>query len=630
PVGPGRGSGVGSLAAYLTGITEIDPVQNGLLFERFLNPERVSMPDFDIDFCDERRYEVIDYVKNKYGEENFAQIINFGTFAGKQALRDAFKVCALPFSEDVPAKVAECAKLLEGRPRNVSQHASGVVIVGGKNKSERLIDHIPLYMNGQSKVTQFDMVTVEKLGLLKIDFLGLRFLTLIDNCEKSAGVKKEDYGALDDAQTYAMLCRGSSSGLFQLESEGMQKLLRRALPKNIRDIAAVISLYRPGPSRSIETYLRNKNYPSGIKYINGAMRDILSETYGCILYQEQVMEICRRIASFTYGHADIVRKAMAKKDKDVMEKERVSFIEGASKNGVDIRTAEELFDTISGFAEYAFNKSHAAAYSVLAYRTAYLKCHHPREYMASLLTSVYYSNDKKYEYAKECRSLGIGILPPDINKSRCAFCVEGNGIRFGLQGIKNVGEQLACEIEKERDKNGDFTSVSDLASRLFGRISRGALISLAMCGAFLSLGQNRKTVVSAAKDGFYDSNDIRVGSSGQMSLFGAPETPDDVEEYTDAEIRDAEIELTGLILKDYLRVMPDTTGKTLYIKITDKNASVIDGCLELLGRDPGDVPVVLYYSQTGKMIRSKQKFRLTEQKLKTLKERLGSENCVVK
>ena len=584
------------------------------------------MHDFDIDFCDERRYEAIDYVKRKYGEENFAQIINFGTFADKQALRDAFKANGIEYDEkNVPDKVLRDAKLLEGRPRNISQHASGVVIVSGDGG---LISKIPLYMNGDGKVTQFDMKAVEKLGLLKIDFLGLRFLTVIDNAEKNASVDKSVYGDFDDKATYDMLSEGYSCGLFQLESDGMKKLLKRARPRSLSDITALISLFRPGPGKSIETYLRNRSRPESANYLNDTMKTILSETCGCIVYQEQVMEICRAVAGFTYGHADAVRYAMAKKIKSKMETERVSFIEGAVKNGLGKAQAENLFDEISGFAEYAFNKSHAAAYAVLAYKTAFLKCRYPKEYMAALLTSVCYSNDKKYEYSKECARMGISILPPDVNKSRSAFSAEKDGVRFGLRGIKNVGESAADEIYEEREKNGNYSDMRDLISRVSIKVSRNALTALAQSGALSCFGQNRRTLVKTIEDRFYDMYGVR--GVGQLSLFESDEEPPSIEEYGKYDIRELEISLLGIYTEEFLQKFNFAEKKTLYIRVNESNDNKIDAAVFVLMRKKGGVSLVLYYEKNGKTFRSSEGCFVDDSVLSYLRRELGNDNCVIK
>ncbi|MEG0895679.1 MAG: DNA polymerase III subunit alpha, partial [Oscillospiraceae bacterium] len=445
PVGPGRGSGAGSICAYCVGITGIDPLKYNLLFERFLNPERISMPDFDIDFCFEKRQQVIDYVVKKYGNDHVAQIITFGTMAAKGAIRDVARVLGMPYqSADTIAKlipneigmtidkalsvskdlktmydndvlskeVIDLAKKLEGMPRNSSTHAAGVVITRNEVNS-----YVPLSKNDESIVTQYTMTALEELGLLKMDFLGLRTLTVIDNCVKMIGNIKIDDIDISDKEVYKMLGNGDAQGVFQFESAGMKRVLTQLKPENIEDLTAVISLYRPGPMDSIPKYIKNKHNPKQIKYKHPLLKPILDVTYGCIVYQEQVMQICRQLAGYSYGRADLVRRAMAKKKADVMEKEREIFMYGndevcgALKNGVSKEIADSIFDEMISFASYAFNKSHAAAYATVAYQTAYLKCHYKTEFMASLLTSVLGNTDKIIEYVEYCKATGITVLP---------------------------------------------------------------------------------------------------------------------------------------------------------------------------------------------------------------------------
>ena len=474
PVGPGRGSGAGSLAAYCIGITGIDPIRYNLLFERFLNPERVSMPDFDIDFCYVRRQEVIDYVVQKYGSDHVAQIITFGTMAARAAVRDVGRALALGYQNvDAVAKMIpnelgmtidkalsavpelkksyesdenirqliDVSRALEGMPRHASTHAAGVVIT-----REPADTYVPLQKNDDAIVTQYPMTTLEELGLLKMDFLGLRNLTVIHDAEEMIrrtvpGFDMESI-PMDDAATFKMLGEGHAFGVFQFESAGMRNVITQLGPESIEDLIAVISLYRPGPMESIPRYIRNRHNPRLVTYKTPELRPILEVTYGCIVYQEQVMQICRQLAGYSYGRADLVRRAMAKKKHDVMEKERESFLDGAEQNGIDRKIANEIFDEMSSFASYAFNKSHAAAYAELAYRTAYLKCHYPREYMAALLTSVLDNTAKLTEYIGECRRLGIEVLPPSVFESQAGFSVSGTKIRFGLAAIKNIGDAV--------------------------------------------------------------------------------------------------------------------------------------------------------------------------------------------
>lgn len=552
PVGPGRGSGVGSLCAYLLGITRVDPIRYGLLFERFLNPERVSMPDFDIDFCDERRGEVIEYVTAKYGANHVAQIITFGTLACRQAVRDAGRALGMSYAavdelakmipryggvtlaealaanpelksraENDPQakKLIDYAMKLEGRPRNSSTHATGVVIT-----DEPLVNYLPLAKNDETVVTQFTMNTVASLGLLKIDFLGLRFLTIIRNaeaeiCRSVPGFSAENI-PYDDAATYDLLSCGRSVGLFQLESEGMRNLLVRLKPRDLEDIISVISLYRPGPAMSIDTFLKNRADPEGTEYAAPCLRGILGTTCGVMLYQEQVMQVCRVMAGYTYGHADIVRRAMAKKKPEVMEKERESFVSGALANGNTREVAEKVFDTMSEFAKYAFNKSHAAAYAVVAYRTAYLKAHHPREYMCALLNTVMGYNEKVGEYISDCAEMGIPLLPPCVNRSMTGFSPEGEGIRFGLAAIKNVGGLFAERIIASRGEKG-FSSVESLLERVGGSGNAKAFESLALAGALDCFGIKRSRLVAGMQKALETVTRERGrNSEGQQSLFG--------------------------------------------------------------------------------------------------------------
>ena len=587
PVGPGRGSGVGSLAAYFLGITGVDPIKCGLLFERFLNPERVSMPDFDIDFCDERRGEVIDYVASKYGADHVAQIINFGTLACRQAIRDVGRALGLPYARvDEVAKLVprtigisvenalaqskelserykidntvktliDYAKALEGRPRNTSQHASGVVVT-----DKPLTEYIPLAASSNSVVTQFPMNTVAELGLLKIDFLGLRFLTVIDNAEKAAKKVDPDFSlekaGFDDPATYKMLSEGNAVGLFQLESEGMRALLSRLCPKNLDDITIAISLYRPGPAKFIDAFLENRRNPERIQYRTELLRPILDETCGCIIYQEQVMRICRDLAGFSYGKADIVRRAMAKKKVKDMERERVNFVNGAEKNGVPKEVSEEIFDEISRFAEYAFNKSHAAAYAVLAYRTAYLKCHYPKEYMAALMSSVLGENLKMRQYKEECVRLGFDLLAPSVNKSGVYFTVDGKNLRLGLAAIKNVGEAFAKQVVTEREKNGEYASFEDYLLRTQSGGTSRMTEALIRSGSFDSFGMARSRLVAALDCSGSKLSSIKSNfASGQIGLFESIGDENElfkldypmIDEYDKAKRLEDEKELTGI------------------------------------------------------------------------------------
>ena len=605
PVGPGRGSGAGSLAAYCVGITDIDPIRYNLIFERFLNPERVSMPDFDVDFCYERRQEVIDYVNEKYGRDHVAQIVTFGTMAARAAVRDVGRVMgmtyqdvdrvaklipmelkmtlkkALEVSPDLKSlydgdnqvhELIDTSLKVEGMPRHASTHAAGVVIT-----REPATEYVPLSTNDGLPVTQFNMVEIERLGLLKMDFLGLRTLTVIHDTEMAVRHTKDpdfrvaniDY---DDPATYEMLTRGETMGIFQLESTGMTQVLMSMRPKNLEDVIALISLYRPGPMDSIPTYLRNRKDPSKVVYQTPQMAHIVDVTNGVVIYQEQVMQICRELAGFSFGQADNVRRAMSKKKLKVMEAEREHFVHGCTepgkecagcvKNGIPEAVANQIYDDMISFASYAFNKSHAACYAYVAFQTAYLKCHYPHEFMAALLTSVLDNTSKVIEYTSECQRLGIKVLPPDINVSRGGFTVDGDSIRFGLNAVKSVGRNLIDSVVKER-KNRPYRSLYDFCKRLHGNeLNRRALENLIKAGSFDALEPSRRAMIDSA-EGILKSveTDARQNLEGQMDLFGMmggeqeqaasdykiPNTP----EYPAGDLLKMEKEVSGLYLSGH-------------------------------------------------------------------------------
>lgn len=600
PVGPGRGSGAGSLCAYCIGITGIDPIKYNLLFERFLNPERVSMPDFDIDFCYVRRPEVIDYVVRKYGSDHVAQIITFGTMAARAAVRDVGRVMNFSYAETdrvaklIPAEInitidkalsmshelkslydgderirhlIDTARGLEGMPRHASMHAAGVVIT-----RDPVDTYVPLQKNDESVVTQYTMTNLEELGLLKMDFLGLRNLTVIRYAEDMIKEKyKPDFSIksipLDDKQVFEMLSAGKTGGVFQFESVGMKQVLINLKPESIEDLIAVISLYRPGPMDSIPKYIENRHHPEKISYKHPLLKEILDVTYGCIVYQEQVMEIVRKLAGYSYGRADLVRRAMAKKKTEIMQKERQNFIYGiqredgtfecvgAVRNGVSEQIANEIFDEMAGFASYAFNKSHAAAYAFVAYQTAYLKCHFPKEYMAALLTSVLDNADKVSEYIGECQKLKIKILPPDINESGKGFTVSGSNIRFGLLAIKNLGRGFIETLLKERAANGNFTSFVNFCSRMIGHeMNRRVLESLIKCGAFDSLGYKRRQLLLASGNIVSRLEEqAKINLTGQVSFFSnkdadSDESIPDADEFSRRELLNQEKEVVGFYL----------------------------------------------------------------------------------
>ena len=515
-VGPGRGSGAGSICAYLIGITAIDPLRFNLIFERFLNPERVSMPDFDIDFCYERRGEVIEYVAKKYGREHVAQIITFGTLAARAVVRDTGRALGVSYQEtdaiaklipqeikmtldraleessellkiyqenETARKIIDISKRLEGLPRHASTHAAGVVIT-----KEEVSSYVPLYMSDEGISTQYTMNLLEELGLLKMDFLGLRTLTVIQNAieliKKTRGIEIFDDEKYDDKEVYKLLCSGKTDGVFQLESQGIRNVLREVQPDNIEDIIVVLSLYRPGPMDQIEKYVKNKR--SGkIEYTHPALAPILKVTNGCMVYQEQVMQIFRTLAGYSFGRADIVRRAMAKKKADVLNNERENFIIGCSKNAIGKEDAIKIFDEISDFAKYAFNKSHAACYAVVAYKTAYLRVHYPQEFFAATMNSMLGDQNKIPKYISECKKIGIEVLKPDINESFEKFSVVDGKIRFALVTIKNVGKNAIEEVLKERKLNGKFTSFVDFIKRTAGEaINKKCIESLIEAGCF--------------------------------------------------------------------------------------------------------------------------------------------------
>jgi len=551
PVGPGRGSGAGSLVAFLIGITEVDSVKYGLLFERFLNVERVSMPDFDIDFSDVRRDEVIKYVSEKYGDDHVSQIITFGTLAARAAIRDIGRAMDMPYSEtdkiakmisrkpgttisdalkdpelkklyDEDYKITELidtASALEGMPRNASRHAAGVVIT-----DDPLDSYVPLAVHGDAVVTQFDMDTIADLGLLKFDFLGLRYLTIVADAEAEIRKREPEFNIesipLDDKASFVLLAAGQTAGAFQLESAGMTRLLMNMKPGSVEDIMLAIALYRPGPMDSIPKYLENRRSGKKIEYAIPVLADILDSTCGCIVYQEQVMQICRKVASFSYGRADVLVHAMKKKNTQEIESERKSFIKGAKDNFFNVDAASDLYDELAGFAKYAFNKSHAAAYALLSYRTLYLKANYPAQFYSALFTSVMGNNTKIAEYVGQCSKIGIRLLPPDINLSYVGFSVEGGNIRYGLNGIKSVGEAVVDIIVSER-KRRVFSSFRDFLERMIPRgINRIQVNALVSVGAFDSLGVFRSRLM-AGIDPLFDSisETIKRNIDGQTDLF---------------------------------------------------------------------------------------------------------------
>ncbi len=642
-VGPGRGSAAGSLVAYCLNITNIDPITYGLLFERFLNPERISMPDFDIDFCYERREEVIEYVSKKYGNDKVAQIITFGTMAARAAVRDVGRALGIPYArvdtiakmipwepnitiekalkmesrlkelmkndEDIK-KLIETASSLEGLARHASTHAAGIVL-----SRKPLTDYVPIQKTAEGEIcTQYAMAELEELGLLKMDFLGLRTLTVISNALKiikhTRGEKVDiNKIPLDDKKVYKMLSKGNCAGIFQLESEGMRDLVKRLKPENIEDITALLALYRPGPlgSGMIEDFINRKKGIVEIKYTHPRLESILKETYGVIVYQEQVMKIASELAGFTLGQADILRKAMGKKQKGVMEKQRELFIKGAQKNNIKKNTAAEIFDLIAYFAGYGFNKSHSVSYAFISYQTAYLKTHYTIEYMASLLTSIMGNNDKVALYIKECRNMNIEILPPDINQSLVNFTVVGGkAIRFGLAAVKNVGEKAIKSIIDERKRNSNFISLLDFCQRVDLRVVNKRVIeSLIKCGAFDSIGARRSQLLVVLDVSLKSGQEYQKSKrNGQTSLFDLFEenSPDknsgnyqdrlpDISEFSKNELLAMEKEMLGLYisyhpLNDYReRLKKIITSTSIELtNLSDRSRVVLAGVINNLKR----------------------------------------------
>ena len=601
PVGPGRGSAAGSVVAYCLHITEIDPIKYSLFFERFLNPERVTMPDIDVDFCVVRRGEVIDYVNRLYGHDHVAQIVTFGTMAARGAIRDVGRVLNMSYAEtDAVAKqvpmalnmtlnealtlskplrdmyetdervkrLIDVAKALEGMPRHASTHAAGVVIT-----DRPVHEYVPLATNDESVVCQYQMTTLEELGLLKMDFLGLRNLTVLEDAVKLVQAHRPDFSIEnipeDDKETFDMLCAGKTCGVFQLESTGMTGVCVGLKARSIEDITAIISLYRPGPMDSIPRFIEWSQHPEKVQYKHPLLRPILNVTYGCIVYQEQVMEIFKQLAGFSLGQADMIRRAMSKKKHKVIDAERVAFIhgdpsrsiDGAVKRGVSEEIANSIYDEIVDFASYAFNKAHAVSYAVVAYRTAYMKRHYGAEYMAALLTSILDNSTKVSEYIAECRDMGIRLLPPDVNESDANFTVSGGNIRFGLVAIKGIGWGVINTLVQERARNGRFESFEDFCRRMNGKdMNHRTVENLIKAGAFDGMGCKRKTLVEAAGavlDGI--SRSAKENIMGQFGLFDQPEYDSgittiaipDTGEYTDREKMAFEKEVTGLYLSGH-------------------------------------------------------------------------------
>ena len=616
PVGPGRGSGAGSLVAFLIGITDVDSMAFDLLFERFLNPERVSMPDFDIDFCYNRREEVIDYVKSKYGEDKVAQIVTFGTMAARAAVRDVGRAIGMPYSKvDTVAKLIprEAAKIedalstselktiyssdeevrrllnlsmkLEGMPRHASTHAAGVVMT-----EKPTYEYVPLSYSGTGIVTQFDMNTDAKLGLVKFDFLGLRYLTVIQDAVNeirkhtpSFDITKIDF---NDKETFNLLCEARTDGVFQLESGGMKQVLSKLAPSCLEDIIACVALYRPGPMDSIDTFIARKHGLEPIVYKLPELRSILEVTYGCIVYQEQVMQICRSLAGYSYARADIVRRAMSKKKTSAMQAERSDFVKGCLEHGVSSEIAEDIFEEMLGFAKYAFNKSHATAYGIISYRTAYLKAHYPAEYFTALLTSVLDNAGKVREYIADASRFGVKVLPPDINTSGETFTVDGHNIRFGLLAIKNVGRNFARSIIKSRSAS-KYLSFDEFVSRMIDNdLNKRTVESLIKCGAFDSFKVTRSSLMDCYEkiiDAEHDRS--RNNIAGQMDLFAQASNNNatvqykypDIPEYSAKELLILEKESSGMYFSGHII---DSYSKHIENISPDKISDIIESAAE--------------------------------------------------
>ena len=677
-VGPGRGSAAGSIVSYTLGITNIDPVRYNLLFERFLNPERVSMPDIDVDFCYERRQEVIDYVVRKYGKDQVVQIVTFGTLAAKGVVRDVGRVLDLPYAMcDSIAKMIpndlgmtldkaltanpdlkklyneneqvkyliDMSKRLEGLPRHTSMHAAGVVI-----GSRSIDEFVPLSRAADGTITtQFTMTTIEELGLLKMDFLGLRTLTVIQNAvrlaEKDYGIKLDmDHIDYDDKRVLESIGTGRTEGVFQLESGGMKGFMKELKPENLEDIIAGISLYRPGPMDFIPRYLKGKNDKTSITYECPQLEPILSPTYGCIVYQEQVMQIVRDLAGYTMGRSDLVRRAMSKKKTAVMEKERQNFVygneaegvRGCIANGIDEKTANHIYDEMIDFAKYAFNKSHAAAYAVVSYQTAYLKYYYPKEFMAALMSSVMDNVSKFSEYILTCRRMmGIAILPPDINEGESGFSVSGDGIRYGLSAIKSVGRPVVDAILEERKKNGIFSSMEDFINRMTNKeVNRRTIENFIKSGAMDSLPGTRRQKVAVAPVLLDNKARERKNAwEGQMSLFDLVSEEDkkefqvsfpDVGEYSKEELLAFEKDILGVYisghpLDDYEGLWRKNISATAADFIVDEEteeAAVKDG-----------MKVVVGGLVTGKVVKTTRSNQLMA--FITLEDLMGSVEVIV-
>ena len=632
PVGPGRGSGAGSIVAYAIEITDIDPIKYGLIFERFLNPERISMPDFDIDFDYEKRQDVIDYVARKYGHDHVSQIITFGIMAAKMVIRDVARVLDYPYAEAdklakmIPneihitiskameinkelkdlydtnpevKKLLDIAMALEGMPRQASTHACGIIIA-----REPVVNYVPLYARDGVISTQYIMTTLEELGLLKMDFLGLRTLTVIRDAKelikKNRGIDVEFDKDMADPKVYKLWQDGDSVGIFQFESQGMTNFMKELKPDCLEDIIAGVSLYRPGPMDQIPRYIANKKDPEHAVYTHPALKPILKVTYGCMVYQEQVMQIVRDLAGYSLGRADLVRRAMGRKKLDVMAKERENFVHGkldengnveipgCVRNGIDEASANKIFDEMSEFAKYAFNKSHAACYAVVAYQTAYLKAYYPAEFMAAMLNSFLGNLDKIPIYINECKKSNIAILKPDINKSYTKFTATDNSVRFGLGSIKNVGLAAVDAIVKERENGGEFKDFTDFAERIYGEaVNKKCIESLIRAGAFDNMGKTRCTLIASYEqiiDTIADSQ--KKNFTNQITMFDISNSEEDIQkmkynymemdEFSEKELLSMEKEMLGI----YISGHPLEKYRKQLDEVTNFNTAQIEETME--------------------------------------------------
>ncbi|MBQ3427057.1 MAG: DNA polymerase III subunit alpha, partial [Clostridia bacterium] len=680
PVGPGRGSAAGSIVSYSLGITSIDPIKYGLIFERFLNPERVSMPDIDIDFAPEGRQKIIEYVVSKYGADNVAQIVTFGTMKAKLAIRDVGRALGMPYGDvDRVAKLVprdlnitldealgsapelkalydadtdvrrliDTSRALEGLPRHASTHAAGVVITG-----EPIVSYVPLTVNKDNFITtQFPKDTVESLGLLKMDFLGLRNLTVIKSAleiiKQTRGIDVDlDKIGYNEREVFELISSGNDDGVFQMESAGMQSFMMELRPDTLEDIIAGIALYRPGPMDQIPRYIHNKRNPQDVTYKHPKLEPILNVTYGCMVYQEQVLEIVRSLAGYSLGKADQLRRTISKKKAEQMKKERQNFIYGDPAEdipgcinlGIDEATAIAIFDEINDFANYAFNKSHAAAYAFVCYQTAYLKTFYPVEFMAALISTIE-DQDKINHYIINCRDMGIDRLPPDINRSRAGFTVEDGKIRFGLTAVKNVGRAFIDRLVSEREENGEYKSFSDFIERMTGPdMNRRAVEGLIACGAFDSMGLKRHQLMIVCPDAVADAADRKKNMiTGQMSLFETLDTPHeivlpDIEEYPKGELLRLEKQSIGMYfsghpMEEYTEDVKKLTRHTV-LDVQESAVKNEDGVYVSSdnGLHDGDPVVIgcIVEARKNKTTRNKQQMSFL-----TLEDAYGTVECLV-